>query len=74
MRQQKQAPFLPNAQPAANVKPMGKPPLPMTIRPTKVQLSEELIAAIDGLVGTYRRSRFIREAIEEKIARERAKP
>ena len=49
---------------------MGKPPLPMKIRPTKVQLSDDLIAAIDRRVGTYARSRFIREAIEEKLKRE----
>lgn len=49
---------------------MGKPPLPMTIRPTKVQLSEELLARIDKQVGSYGRSRFIREAIEEKLKRD----
>ena len=42
----------------------------MKIRPTKVQLSDDLIAAIDRRVGTYARSRFIREAIEEKLKRD----
>lgn len=52
---------------------MGKPPLPIKIRPTKVQLSDELLARIDGVVGTkpaYQRSKFIRQAVEEKLERE----
>jgi len=50
---------------------MGKPPLPFAPRPTRVQLSDDLIEAIDKRVGTYGRSRFIREAIVEKLAREK---
>jgi len=61
---------LSNPLPVANAGRMGKPPLPMTIRPTKVQLSEELLARIDKQVGSYGRSRFIREAIEEKLKRD----
>ena len=59
-----------NPESAAIGKRMGKPPLPIKIRPTKVQLSEELIDAIDRRVGTYGRSKFIREAVEEKLKRE----
>ena len=32
---------------------------------------DELIAAVDALVGTRRRSRFIAEAIEEKLRQDR---
>ena len=48
---------------------MGKPPLPMTIRPTKVQLSDELLARIDKQVGNYGRSRFIRDVVEAELDR-----
>lgn len=52
---------------------MGRPPLPVKPRPTKVQLSEDLLARIDKAVGgtvQYQRSKFIREAVEEKLKRE----
>lgn len=61
-----------NPQAVAIAGRMGKPPLPMTIRPTKVQLSDELLARIDKVVGgtvKYQRSKFIREAVEAELAR-----
>jgi metal-responsive CopG/Arc/MetJ family transcriptional regulator len=46
---------------------MGRPPL--NNKPILVRLSEESIAKIDSLVGTYGRSKFIREAVENEIER-----
>jgi predicted DNA-binding protein len=39
------------------------------MKPTVVRLPEEISARIDALVGEKRRAKFIREAIEEKLAR-----
>jgi len=50
---------------------MGRPPLNLTRVP--VRLSPEALAQIDALVGTYGRAAFIREAVEEALAR-REKP
>lgn len=50
----------------------------MKPRPTKVQLSDDLLARIDKAVGgtvQYQRSKFIREAVEAELERrERHKP
>lgn len=47
---------------------MGRPPMGM--KEFKVQLDPEQVARVDGRVGTYRRSGFIRDAIKEKLDRE----
>ena len=46
---------------------MGRPPLP--VEGIRVHQEKEMVQRIDALVGTYRRSKFIREAIEEKLKR-----
>ncbi len=56
---------------AATARPMGRPPLNM--KPTPVRIAPEMLAAIDEQVGTYGRARFIRDAIAEKLKRERGK-
>ena len=38
---------------------------------THVLLPRDLVEAVDELVGERRRSRFVEEAVEEKMARER---
>lgn len=38
-----------------------------------VRLPETVIERLDRLVGKWRRPQFIREAVEEKLAREEAK-
>jgi len=48
---------------------MGRPPLNLTRVPVRV--APEALAEIDAKVGTYGRAKFIREAIEEKLERER---
>ncbi|PIB96504.1 hypothetical protein CSW60_18525 [Caulobacter sp. X] len=47
---------------------MGRPKLP--IKSTQVQLGAGQAERIDALVGQKRRSKFIRDAIDEKLARE----
>ena len=49
---------------------MGRPPL--GVHPVNVRLTDELIRRVDALVGRSR-SRFIREAIEERLKREERK-
>jgi len=49
---------------------MGRPPL--GVKQFVVYLHEEMVARVDALVGAHRRSKFIREAVEEKLAREAA--
>lgn len=44
---------------------MGRPPLHLTR--VAVRLSPETIGRIDGLVGTYGRAQFIREAVEQAL-------
>lgn len=56
---------------AATQRPMGRPPLGM--KPTPVRIAPEVIERIDGLVGTYGRAAFIREAVERELKR-REKP
>ncbi|NKM11470.1 hypothetical protein GFL85_10545 [Rhizobium laguerreae] len=46
---------------------MGRPPL--NNKPILIRLSEDSIAKIDTLVGTYGRAKFIREAVENEIDR-----
>ena len=46
---------------------MGRPPL--SVEGIRVHLEKETVQRIDALVGTYRRSKFIREAIGEKLER-----
>lgn len=45
----------------------GRPPLHM--RATVVRLSPIVLAKIDRLAGPMQRTRFIREAIDEKLQR-----
>ena len=52
---------------ASSPKRMGRPPLNM--KGTTVRLSEETMKRIDAQVGVYGRAQFIRDAIEEKLAR-----
>ena len=52
---------------------MGRPPLGN--KPTNVRLPEEMKARVVALVGTYGLAKFIRQAVEEKLARdERQRP
>lgn len=46
---------------------MGRPPLHLTRIPAR--LSDEALARIDALVGTYGRAAFIREAVERELER-----
>lgn len=41
----------------------------MNNKPVLVRLPEEALEKIDGLVGTYGRAKFIREAVEAEIER-----
>lgn len=49
----------------------GRPPL--NTHPVNIRLLDDLVRRVDALVGAQRRSRFIREAIEEKLKREERK-
>jgi len=60
---------LPALDSLATARPMGRPPLNLTRVPVRV--APEALAEIDAKVGTYGRAKFIREAIEEKLERER---
>lgn len=51
---------------------MGRPP--MNVKETKVRLTDEQRQRIIALVGDQRMAAFIREAIDEKLEREAAKP
>lgn len=54
---------------------MGRPPL--KFQETKIRISSEMRARIQALVGNYRISAFIREAIEHELDRRekiRSKP
>lgn len=48
---------------------MGRPPLNLTRVP--VRIAPEALKEIDAKVGAYGRAKFIREAIAEKLERER---
>lgn len=48
---------------------MGRPSL--NVKETKVRLTDEQRAKITAIVGPNRMAVFIREAIEEKLAREK---
>lgn len=48
---------------------MGRPPLGN--KATQVRLPETVMAQIDALTGRNQRAKFIREAVIEKLARER---
>lgn len=50
-------------------RPMGRPPLNLTRVP--VRIAPEALKEIDAKVGAYGRAKFIREAIAEKLERER---
>jgi predicted DNA-binding protein len=47
---------------------MGRPPL--GVRSTHIRLSEGQIERINALVGKQGMSQYIREAVEEKLARD----
>lgn len=49
---------------------MGRPPL--NVKSTNVRISEEAMRRIEALVGARGMAAFIREAIEEKLARDEA--
>lgn len=55
-----------------SAKRMGRPPL--NLPTTTARLSKEALAEIDELWGRNRRAEFIRQAVDEKLARERRKP
>lgn len=57
-------------------KPMGRPALKPTIKTVKttIRLPEDLMRQGEVAAGDRPLAQFIREAIEEKIVRERAKP
>lgn len=46
---------------------MGRPPL--NVKPTVVRLTEETRERIEALVGPNRMAAFIREAVENELAR-----
>ncbi|WP_275788996.1 hypothetical protein [Pararhizobium gei] len=46
---------------------MGRPPLNVTA--VHIRLKNDSLAAIDELVGPFQRPQFIREAVENEIAR-----
>lgn len=48
---------------------MGRPAL--GVKFTAIRLAPEVLARIDALMGPKKRSEFIREAVEEKLAREK---
>lgn len=48
-------------------RPMGRPPLGM--KPTTIRLSVDTIRRIEALVGNRRLALFIREAVENELAR-----
>lgn len=57
--------------PPGSAQAMGRPAL--GVEKTTIRLPPALMARIDALMGSSRRrSQFIREAIEEKLAREEA--
>jgi len=66
---EKGAVFLSVATDIATPRAMGRPPLNLIRVPVRV--SPEALAEIDEKVGTYGRARFIRDAIAEKLDRER---
>ena len=49
---------------------MGRPPLELKV--VTVRLSEDMKARIEKLVGNYRVAAFIREAVENELARREA--
>jgi Arc/MetJ-type ribon-helix-helix transcriptional regulator len=49
---------------------MGRPPL--GVKFTAIRLSPDVLAQIDAHAGKGKRSEFIREAVEEKLARDKA--
>lgn len=51
---------------------MGRPPL--NVKETKVRLTDEQRHRIEALVGPHRMAMFIREAIDNELARREAKP
>ena len=53
---------------AISPKRMGRPPLNLDL--VQVRLSPDVKARIDAKVGKYGRAAYIREAVEEKLARE----
>lgn len=62
------------AKPAGKPQTMGRPPLgPNGTMPVNVQMTPELLACVDAAVGgkKHARSKLIREAIEEKLEREK---
>jgi len=59
-------------EPAPATEPrMGRPPL--NLKPVPIRLSPEVLARIDAIAGNYGRPAFIREAVDEKLAREAAR-
>jgi len=46
---------------------MGRPPL--NVKPTVVRLTQEALDRIEKMVGPNRRAEFIREAVENELAR-----
>lgn len=49
---------------------MGRPP--MNVKETKVRLTEETRQRIEAIVGPHRMAAFIREAVENELARREA--
>lgn len=61
---------MPDAALADKTPKMGRPPLNLT--PVPVRLSPEVLARIEAIAGKYGRPKFIRAAVEEKLARDEA--
>lgn len=51
---------------------MGRPTL--NVKETKVYLTDDLMARIKAVVGTYGMSKFIREAVERELERRESSP
>ena len=66
---EKGAVLLPETTANATDRRMGRPPLNHVRIP--VRLAQEAIDEIDERVGTYGRAKFIRQAVEEKLARDK---
>lgn len=49
---------------------MGRPPL--NVKPTVVRLTQEALDRIERVAGPNKRSEFIREAVENELARREA--
>lgn len=69
MNSTKTGPKLTHAADDAKPARMGRKPL--NVKEIKIRLTEEQRACIEALVGTYGIARWIREAVDEKLERDK---